>query len=243
MDNKLVSIITGTYARPRELIKCIETVRAQTYPNIEHCIVHDGPLYELETETAEIIQQLIYCGNNNSNVPIKFICTGRQWSHFLANSISAVPYQVAQWLASGDYLSWLADDETMEHNHIELLVNLLEECNVDFAYSKSEVWFNPNIDNRIRLPGVIGMNPPICGQITQALYRVELLDYAGFEPHIGSGTDWYQIDTWMKAGASWAFLDKVTHTHRVDKLGDRGLNKTKQILKGQLRDEVTSNYS
>ena len=36
------SIITPTYARPRELVRCIESVRAQTYRKYEHLICSDG---------------------------------------------------------------------------------------------------------------------------------------------------------------------------------------------------------
>lgn len=228
-DRKLVSVITGTYNRPYSLKQCIEYVQAQTYPNIEHCIVHDGP-------ASEDVKNVIGCAQlniiqNDSNKFIKFRETGRQWSQFLANSISAVPFQVAQWVASGDYICWFADDETMTPEHIEKLVNLLEEKDVDFVYPQSECWW-ANIEGVIRSPSIIGKYTPVNGQITTVLARVELLDYRGFMTHVGSGTDWDQIDSWMKAGASWAFLPEVTHTHRIDKNGDRGLNTTKQILKG-----------
>lgn len=228
MSRKLVSVITGTYNRPSDLFRCIGSVREQTYNNIEHCIVHDGP--------AQVaVQDIVYCGNNNSNVPIKFIETGRQWSQFLAMSISAVPFQVAQWLASGDYIMWLADDETITPDHIELLVNLLEERDVDFVFSKTEIYFS-RLLGRIYSPRIIGEPTPKCGNITQALFRAELLDYRGFMTHVGSGTDWDQVNHWIKAGASWAFLDRVTHTHRVDKFGDQHLNKTRQPLRGQVNE-------
>lgn len=226
MERKLVSVITGTYNRPASLREAIQMVQEQTYSNIEHCIVHDGPA---SNDVKEVINKFIK--NDSLSVPIKFVETGRQWSHFLANSISAVPYQVAQWLASGDYISWMADDEEYTIDHIEKLVNLLESADVDFVYPMSTCWF-PFPAGRVRPPNTIGHATPRCGDITTALFRVELLDYRGFMTDVGSGTDWDQISHWMEAGASWAFLPEVTHTHRVDKFGDAGLNKTKQKLKG-----------
>lgn len=230
-DRKLVSVITGTYDRPRELKNAIESIRAQTYPNIEHCIVHDGPASD---EVREVMGQAFSTEKERENiVRLKWLETGRQWSQFLANSISAVPYQVAQWLSSGDYLMWLADDEEVTPDHIELLVNLLEAEDVDFVYSKTEIWFNPRaMKGYIRKNDIIGKSTPTCGNITQALFRAELLDYRGFMTHVGSGTDWDQVSNWMDAGASWAFLDQITHTHRVDKFGDSKLNKVKQTLRG-----------
>lgn len=223
-SNKLVSIITGTYNRPSDLNRCIQSVREQDYSNIEHCIVHDGP-------AEKIICDIVDPENNPSTVPIKFVETGRQWSKFLSMSISAVPFQVAQWLASGDYLMWLADDETITNDHVSSLVTLLETKNVDFVFSKTEIWFSPLL-KRVYKPTIIGEKVPKNGNITQALYRAELLDYRGFMTHVGSGTDWDQIDTWMKSGASYAFLNRVTHTHRVDKWGDTAAKRTKQPLKG-----------
>lgn len=223
--NKLVSVITGTYDRHDLLIRAMQYVRAQTYENIEHCIVSDGPDPVLREWHAAGWPQV-----EGRHVPVKFIETGRQWSQFLASSISAVPFQVAQWLASGDYISWLADDEWYDEEHITRLVTLLEEKHVDFVYSKSNLYFN--IPNVLMPSCTIGLATPQCGQVTQALYRAELLDYCGFRTHVGSGTDWDQVESWMKAGASWAFLDAVTHGHRVDKMGDKGLNNIRQLLFG-----------
>lgn len=232
-NRKLVSVITGTYKRPELIRKCIQNVQQQTYPNIEHCIVSEDLL---DTDLQQHIdEQNLLCVLRQHNVSIRFVRLGRHWSSFLAASISAIPFQVAQWLSSGDYLMWLADDEEMEPDHIEKLVDLLEKEDVDFVYSMCNIWFNYDALNVNFLinQNVIGTDPPRCGQITNALYRVELLDYRGFEPHVGSGTDWDQIEHWMKAGASWAFLKDVTISHRVDKLGEGPDYKTElQPLRG-----------
>jgi hypothetical protein len=237
MDRKLVSVITGTYNRPLLLSRCIDEVRKQSYPNIEHCIASDGP--------NPLLRQWHNEGwptqhNTRSDVPIKFVEAGRHWSSFLASSISAVPYRMAQDMSSGDYLMWFADDEEISVDHIEKLVNLLETEDVDFVYSKSEIWFN--LDGFARPPDVVGAPTPKNGNITHALYRAELLDYCGFNTHVGSGTDWDQISHWMAAGASWAFLPEITHTHRVDKLGDSKLNNVRQPLRGH-KNKVEFSWS
>jgi hypothetical protein len=230
MNRKLVSVITGTYNRPKLINQCIDEVRKQTYPNIEHCIVSDGPDKLLRIWHEQGWPQT---ENKRNDVPIKFVETGRQWSQFLTLSVSAVPFQVAQWLSSGDYICWFADDEEMTADHIESLVDLLEKEDVDFVFSKTEVWFPMSL-GRVFAPRVIGSSVPKCGDITQALFRVELLDYRGFNTHVGSGTDWDQVGAWIDSGASYAFLDRVTHTHRVDKWGDTGANTIKQPLRGQI---------
>jgi glycosyltransferase involved in cell wall biosynthesis len=200
-------------------METIENVRAQTYRPLEMVIVSDGPdptladLMERERRRDELRPMV---RGALPVVPIRFVECGRHWSSFLAASISAVPFQVAQWLARGDYLCWLADDERMEPDHIEALVDLLEQTDSDFVYSKVDIWAKDDPSWRM----VIGRDPPYLGTITNALYRADLLDYRGFTTHVGSGTDWDQIGAWMSAGARWAMLDRVTLTHRLDKFGE-----------------------
>lgn len=228
MSKPLVSAITGTYARHSEILRTIENLREQTYRPLEHCIVSDGPDPVLRALIADLPP---------SDVPIKFVETGRQWSHFLAASISAVPFQVAQWLASGDCLMWLSDDEYMDSDHVESLVTLLEETDSDFVYPLVEVWFAPGI----RLAQmIVGSDPPALGSITHALYRAELLDHRGFMTHVGSGTDWDQVSHWIAAGARWAMLPRVTLSHRADKIGEGPDYRTaRQPLRGHA-DKVSA---
>jgi hypothetical protein len=114
-------------------------------------------------------------------------------------------------------LLWVSDDERMAPDHIEALVDLLESTDSDFVYPYVRMVPGPGID---MAPNIIGSDPPELGQVTHALFRAELLDYRGFMTHVGSGTDWDQISAWMKAGARWAMLDRVTLAHRVDKRGE-----------------------
>jgi glycosyltransferase involved in cell wall biosynthesis len=227
---KLVSVITGTHQRHDLLVGAIENVREQTYPSLEHVIVSDGPDPELRRKLNDYdwlgdrnlrIDELLepIAAVRQRYIPTLFAECGRHWSRFLAYSISAVPFQVAQWMARGDYLIWLADDERMTPEHIESLVDLLEATDSDFVYSRCECWFAPGVRDDLG-PMIVGTDPPRCGTVTNVLYRAELLDYAGFEPHVGSGTDWHQVEAWMAAGARWAMLGRVTFRHRVDKMGE-----------------------
>lgn len=245
-DRPLVSVITGTYNRHDLLQDAIENVRQQTYPNIEHVIVSDGPDCELadlmKTLQIQDMEASIFAGEHGtkpapSGVPIRFAECGRHWSSFLAASISTVPFQVAQWMARGPYLMWLADDERMTPDHIESLVDLLEATDSDFTYSYARLVPGPGVPIT---PMIIGSDPPMLGQITNALFRAELLDYRGFTTHVGSATDWDQVRHWMAAGARWAMLDRVTLTHQIDKLGEGpDFKGGRQPLRGH-RERVTA---
>lgn len=222
--NKLVSAITGTYNRHDLLIESIESLAQQTYRPLEQVIVTDGRDRALITRIAQEYREYRVGPNEYcyKNMTIRVTETGRQWSKFLAASITAVPFQVAQWMAQGDYLVWYSDDERMDPTHIEKLVNLLESTESDFVYSYARIVFNQELGMKYALlpPRIIGTDPPRIGSITNALYRVELLDYRGFRTHIGSGSDHDQVLYWIECGARYAMLDEVTITHRVDKMGE-----------------------
>jgi hypothetical protein len=215
-DRRLVSAITGTYPpRLPEMLDAMRNLRASTYPNLEHCIAVEGDNRAEVHETVFRIEQeaeRLGCADSTYVVGL-----GRWWSRYLAASISAIPFQVAQWMASGDYLMWFADDERMTPDHVERLVDLLEERDVDFVYPYVRITFAEGLPYGVN---VIGTDPPAHGQITHALYRADLVDYRGFEHHIGSGSDWDQVSVWLAAGASWAMLEDVTFEHRADKLGE-----------------------
>lgn len=211
---KLVSVITGTWQRHELLLEAIENVRAQTYRPLEHVIVSDGPDDALRREVRMRNDEQVERAPE-WRIPIRFAECGRNWSTFLTDSPSAVPFQVANWLARGEYQCWLADDERMTPDHIESLVDLLEERGVDFVYPLVEMYFVGRPEKR----WTIGTDPPRSGQFTHALYRADILDVVGggFRVHVGSMSDWEQCERWMAAGKRWAMLDRVTFKHRADK--------------------------
>jgi hypothetical protein len=216
MTRPLVSAITGTYPpRLDRVLEGMRNLRASSYPNIEHCIAVEGDnRAEVHATVARIKAEAERLGCAEST---HVVGLGRWWSRFLAASISAVPFSVAQWMAGGEYLMWLSDDERMTTDHVESLVDLLEAENADFAYSYTRIVFSEAIGFD---SAIIGEDPPMPGKITHALYSAALLDYRGFEHHIGSGTDADQVEAWKAAGARWAMLDRVTFEHMVHKLGE-----------------------
>lgn len=207
MSRKLVSVVTGTYNRHELLLGAIENVRRQTYRPLEHVIVADGP--------DGALRSILKHDPGDETAPIIFQELGFHSSSLFTDSISAAPFMVAQLLARGEYQMWLADDERMlVTDHIEKLVNLLEEYDTDFAYPKVRCYREPPTTADM----VIGTNPPRHGHFTHCLYRRDALDKGMlFRTHVGSGTDWDAVSRTMASGARWAFLPEVTLSHRIDK--------------------------
>lgn len=204
----LVSVITPTYNRQSHLVECAKRVREQTYPNLEHVIVHDGPdpeLYFLEG---------LHGKRNERHVLIIPLDLAWNTSTTLHNSFGIAPLLAGMLLSNGVYQIWLSDDDHMDKDYIEKLVQLIERENVDFVYSKC--WFYWH-DQVISEGYEIGVEPPQHGQITNFLYKKSILYRPGFMPQFGTHpVDWALVNQWVQGGASYKMLDEVKFYHRAD---------------------------
>ena len=125
-----VSIITPTTGNPY-LAECIASVRAQTYSNIEHIVVVDG---KQRWENAdEILLAAEFPNGVNEHVCVLPYPTGT--NRYNGHRV----YGAATYFADGDYHLWLDDDNMLEPNHIESLVKLVQEKNLDWAYSLRKI--------------------------------------------------------------------------------------------------------
>ena len=125
-----VSVITATTGNAR-LADCIESVRNQTYKNIEHVVVVDGR--SRWESVSEILDALEFPNGSNEHVIVLPHPTGL--NRFNGHRI----YGGCSFLASGDYIAWLDDDNEFTPNHIESLVRITEEKNLDWAYSLRQI--------------------------------------------------------------------------------------------------------
>lgn len=207
-DRPLVSVITPTWQRPELLAGAIENVRQQQYRPLEHVIVSDGP----DRATARVAIGALDCADH-ADVLVRYVALGRNWSSYLPNSFCAAPTVVAMLVASGDYQTWLSDDECMTPDHIASLVTALENDGADFAYGRVRLYYPHQTPEQ---GWDIGLPSPQPGQITNALYRADLLKRGLFPFGQGGTADWACISNWINAGATWAYVDRVTMNHRVD---------------------------
>ena len=209
----LVSVITGTWQRHDLLLEMIEHLRAQTYRPLEHVIVSDGP----DDVLRELILEYVRQGNvgiGERRCPVRFVELGRHWTAELSESFAAAPFIVGQFLACGEYACLWADDERATPEHIEKLVDLIEATGVDFVYPSVDFWWR----DRPNEHQIIGMDPPQLGSITHWLYRPSMIECAGgpYATHTGRANDWEFVRRAILGGASWAWLEEVTFSHRAD---------------------------
>lgn len=120
MERPLVSIIVRTCQRPDVLRGALDSIRAQTYPNIQTVIVEDGE------NVAEAMIKRCYCDLN-----YVYESTGQKVGRARIGNM-------AMELAKGEYLNFLDDDDALLPEHIEVLVAALLSANQRAAYSLAE---------------------------------------------------------------------------------------------------------
>lgn len=119
--NPLVTIVTATTCTGY-LKKNLDSVANQTYSNIQHLVVVDGNhhLKKLDCKIAADAIILPYA-------------TGTE--QYNGHRI----YGAATYLAKGDYIMYLDEDNWLEPNHVESLVNLLQDNPNAFACSLRKI--------------------------------------------------------------------------------------------------------
>ena len=117
--DKLVSVLIRTCGRPEVLREALESVRQQSYSNIEVVVVEDG-----ENLSEAMIK------DDFSDLKIKYKATGKRTGRSHAGNL-------ALKMASGDYFNFLDDDDVFYPDHIETLVKTAEQNHYKAVYSSS----------------------------------------------------------------------------------------------------------
>ena len=198
----LVSVITATYQRHEQLRVAVESVQRQTFGDFEHIIVADGPDEVLLRQAWPANVRCVELGRNWCIPGVKASVAGRHIG-------GAVPRNVGNYLARGRYIAYLDDDNEWYPHHLSTLVAAIQEHSCDFVYSRYRKFvrgepsgeYCPNYGKNIPAKGDIDTNT--------VLHRWELLNKASWRGDI-RGEDWHLILAWLKAGATFTFVDEVT---------------------------------
>ena len=209
--DKKVSVIVRTCGRPAVLRETLCSLRAQTYPNMEVVIVEDGPNVSEDMIRTEF-----------ADLDIVYQATGEKRGRCVNGNI-------AMQLATGDYLNFLDDDDLFYADHIETLVNALEQ-NPQYRVAYS-MGFETPVDVHSRDPyrydvrdirtvcsAAFSLQEILCHNIApiQAVMfeRGVFEECGGLDEGLEMMEDW---DLWVRYALKYPFLfvPKTTSVYRV----------------------------
>lgn len=118
-----MSVVIPTYKRSDYLIRAIESVRKQTYENIEIIIVDDNPKDSLfRKETEKKIEKY------KEDVRIKYIKNSENLGGALARNCGINE-------SSGEYVTFLDDDDIYLANKVESQLEFMQAYNLEMSFS------------------------------------------------------------------------------------------------------------
>jgi glycosyltransferase involved in cell wall biosynthesis len=192
MTVPLISVITPTWQRHELLLgHCIPSVQAQTYPNVEHIVVSDGP----DPGLAGLLPSAVRHEQLAEWDP--------SWRWGTRARLRGIE------LARGDLIAYLDDDNAYRPSHLQLLAEALaSKPEAGFAYSRMQVHHSGGYE--------VGSEPPAYGQIDTSLilHRPQILERETWHNSLPT-IDWDIVERWLRCGVEWAFVNEVTLDYRL----------------------------
>jgi GT2 family glycosyltransferase len=209
-DRPLVSILVRTTQRPAWLREALQSIRHQTYSNIEVVVIEDGEAVSREMIAREFADmQITYRATENR--------VGRSNAGNLALA-----------LARGEWLNFLDDDDVFFADHVEVVLRAARAAKCKGAYAIGWETATRVIDSsRAEYVEVshhaIHVQPfnrfvlwhhnylPIqCVLFHRSLYE----QYGGFEADMDQLEDW-NLWTRYTLNDDFAFVEKTTSIYRI----------------------------
>jgi glycosyltransferase involved in cell wall biosynthesis len=175
----LVTVVTSSWMRANTVIAhAASSVNRQTYPHVQHLVVIDGE--DQATEENLLNHGYLVSGQ----APRRFVALGRNWSSFSGDGgFGSTARMVGAWLAAGELITYLDDDNDYDDTHIEEMVPYFEDPEVDF------------ITNGPGFPPGVGRT-----DTSGIMHRAIVLKQAGGFALDGYEGDGRMVERWMNAG-------------------------------------------
>lgn len=224
LEQTKVSIIVRTCGRPDILKIALESIKKQTYNNIEIIVVEDGEAIS-EKYTREVC----------ADFEFKYRATGRKVGR------SAVG-NVGLGMATGAYFNFLDDDDILYPAHVEKLLTCIQKEQADAAYGIAEesqiriISRNPYKMKEKRV--IIRYKQPynkllLCSfnyiPIQSIMFSRTLYDkWGGFDEELDFLEDW---DLWVRYAVKSRFvsLPEVTSKYFVPYRSTKKMERNRQM--------------
>lgn len=121
MENKLISVIVPLYNCQSVIKRCLDTIKEQSYKNIEIILVNDGSV----DSTLSVIEKEAILDKR-----IRIISQENQGVSVARN--------IGIDNAKGEFITFIDADDYVEKTYLEELYNVLEEYNADISFCSTQ---------------------------------------------------------------------------------------------------------
>lgn len=158
-----VTVIIATYNKSSALRCAIESVLWQTFEDFEVWVVGDACTDDTEEVVATFSDPRVF------------------WHNLPRNSgYQSAPNNEGLRRARGEYVAYLNHDDLWFPNHLEVLVDCIEEAGADFAFSILEV-VQPTGESRVEIPDY--PHAPLPPHASATLHRRDVVEDVGYWKH------------------------------------------------------------
>ena len=132
---KSVTVITPTTGSPKLTDALISVAKQKSNLDITHLIVGDGPEYMAK------VSQLILRSHKNNEIDLDSVRMVFTPINTGANGFNGQRiYAAYPHLVNTDYVAFLDQDNWYAENHVQTLVDTIEENNLDWSYSLRDIY-------------------------------------------------------------------------------------------------------
>ena len=229
MNNPLVSVIIATYRREQSLREAIKSVCLQTYNNIEIVVIDDND----EKRWNKIVKSVVDSFASNSDTKIVFL-----ENH--PNMGSAATRNLGIEASSGEYITFLDDDDKYLPNKVRNQLTDIVEKNADYSLTDFDLYYDNGILCERRRRSFLRKEADLLlchlkyhltGTDTMMFRKSYLLRIGGFEP-IDVGDEYYLMMKAIRGGGVFSYLPKSEVIASVH-VGDEGLSSGSGKIKGE----------
>ena len=222
MSENIVSVVVATYKRDNELKNALNSLSEQAYTDFEIVLVDDNANVEWNEKVAVIVKE--FC-ESNPGIAFKFIVNN-------PNQGSAKTRNIGIEAASGEYITFLDDDDVYLPEKISRQVKFMQDGNYD--YSVTDLYlYNENdnlIDKRIRsyvretdMQTLLGyhLKYHLTGTDTMMFRKEYLVNIGGFAP-IDVGDEFYLMQRAIDGNGKFGYLpgsDIKAYVHTGENAG------------------------
>lgn len=160
VSSPTVTVLIATYNKARTLRYAIDSVLWQTFEDFELWVVGDG------------------CTDNSASVVEAYHDPRVNWYNLPENTgYQSEPHNEGLRRAKGRYIAYLNHDDIWLPNHLQVLVDCIEETGADFAYSILE-WILKYADFYADIPHYpYAPRPP---EASATMHRREIVEELGY---------------------------------------------------------------